>query len=420
MLGCGNVGSALVGMLDTDAGTVAERTGLRFEVTRVAVHNITKERDVELAPGVVSNDAMAVATADDVDVVVELIGGIEPARSLILAALRAGKPVVSGNKELVATLGEELHAAATAAGVDLYYEAAVGGAIPVLRTLRASLAGERVTRIMGIVNGTTNFILSKMSAEGTGYGVALAEAQELGFAERDPTADVEGYDASAKCAILASTAFGQQVVAGDVYVEGISKLTADDIEFAKRSGYEIKLLAITSRIQGQVTARVHPALVPAEHPLASVHGSFNAAFIEGAAAGDLMLYGRGAGGRPTASAVLGDLINVGRNRRLGVCDVHAPLSRKDVRPIDELVSSYYVSIVTCDEPGVLAAVTKEFGEHRVSIRSMDQRTHAEDGSARIDFITHEATEADVRATLKALRKLTTVRQVAGLLRVVDD
>ena len=302
LLGCGNVGGALAALLADDGDAIFARTGLRLELVRVAVRNTAKARGPGVPDHLLTNDAASVVGADDVDVVVEVIGGIEPARSLILDALKAGKPVVTANKELVADLGDELFQAAGAAGVDLLFEASVAGGIPIIRPLRESLAGERLTRVMGIVNGTTNYILTKMES-GEGYGDALAQAQSLGYAERDPTADVEGYDAAAKAAIIATVAFGQKVVAGDVAREGISGLTPGDFSFARRMGFAVKLLAVAERHDDDsVSARVHPSLVPLSHPLASVHDSFNAVFVEGEAVGELMFFGRGAGGRPTASA----------------------------------------------------------------------------------------------------------------------
>ena len=303
VLGCGNVGAALVRALETNADLITQRSGIRLEVARVAVHNLAKERDIEFAPGVLTNDADAVVTDPNVDVVVEVIGGIEPARSLMLAALKASKPVITANKELLANFGGELFEAAETAGVDLLFEASVAGGIPLMRPLRESLVGERIQRVMGIVNGTTNYVLTRMTEEGSSFAEAVAEAQELGYAERDPTADVEGFDAASKAAIIASIAFGARVVAGDVYREGITQIGPDDIAAAAELGYVVKLLAIAEERDGSVGARVHPAMVPFDHPLASVRGSFNAVFIEGEMVGQLMLLGRGAGGIPTASAV---------------------------------------------------------------------------------------------------------------------
>jgi homoserine dehydrogenase len=417
VLGCGNVGAALVGLVAGSADAVEARTGLRLEVTRVAVRNVAKERPVALAPGVLTRDAAAVVVDPGVHVVVEVIGGIEPARTLVLEALKAGKPVVTANKELLANVGDELFTAAEAAGVDLLFEAAVGGGIPLIRPLRESLAGERIRRVMGVVNGTTNYVLSRMSEEGASYADALAEAQGLGYAERDPTDDVEGFDAGAKAAILATIAFGTSVVAGDVYHEGISAITPADIASAHRLGYEVKLLAIAEQgDDGRVAVRVHPAMVPADHPLSSVRDSFNAVFIEGDAVGELMLYGRGAGGAPTASAVLGDLIDAAGNLRQGSSARIGALPRAEIRPIDEVRSEYYIHLEVVDRPGVLRAVAEVFERHDVSIRSMEQEGMGDE--ARLIFITHEAAEAAVQATLHDLRDLDVVDRVTGLLRVI--
>jgi homoserine dehydrogenase len=416
VLGCGNVGGALVQLLAEDGDAIAERTGLHLEVTRVAVRSTSRERNVAVPDGCLTSDAESVVTDPDVDIVVEVIGGIEPARSLILDALKSGKPVVTANKELLANVGAELFDAAAAGGVDLLYEASVGGGIPLIRPLRESLAGERINRVMGIVNGTTNYILTRMSEAGASYSDALAEAQTLGFAERDPTADVEGFDAAAKCAILASIAFGARVVAGDVYREGISGITSADIAYANRLGYVIKLLAIAEQTEGEVAVRVHPAMIPKTHPLAAVRESFNAVFIEGQAVGELMLYGRGAGGMPTASAVLGDLIDAAHNLRSGGSGRTAAPGRTTLRSIDDLRSQYYLNLEVADRTGVLAAVATVFGEHGVSIRSMEQDDEA--GEARLVFITHTARERDMQATLHGLRELDAVHRIGSLLRVV--
>jgi homoserine dehydrogenase len=416
LLGCGNVGSALVELLNTRADDIAARTGVYLKVTRVAVRSVTKERGVELPEGVLTHDAAGVVDDPDVDVVVELIGGIEPARELILAAIKAGKPVVTGNKELLANVGSELFAAAEAAGVDLLFEAAVGGGIPFIRPLRESLAGEEIRRIMGIVNGTTNYILTRMTEAGVSYADALTEAQSLGYAERDPTADVEGYDAGAKAAIIASIAFGVRVVAGDVYHEGISGITTADIDYARKMGYVVKLLAIIEQHDGALGVRVHPAMVPAAHPLASVRDSFNAVFVEGDAVGELMFYGRGAGGYPTASAVLGDLVDAAVNRRKGSHASIGTLAKASIRPIDEVESAYYLNLDVLDRPGVLAAVASVFGQNDVSIRSMEQEGLG--AEARLVFITHLAKEAAVQATLRDLHHLDAVDRITSVLRVI--
>jgi homoserine dehydrogenase len=423
LLGCGNVGAALVQLVEDRGDEIAARTGTRLEIARVAVRSLTRKRPVHLDESVLTRDAAEVVADPSIDVVVEVIGGIEPARELILAAMAGGKPVVTANKELLANHGAELYAAASEAGVDLLFEAAVAGGIPILRPLRESLAGEDVRRIMGIVNGTTNFILTRMSEQGTGYGEALAEAQELGYAERDPTADVEGFDAGAKAAILASLAFGAKVVAGDVYHEGISNISATDIEFAGRLGYVIKLLAVAELVPvdggpDEVAVRVHPAMVPDSHPLAGVRDSFNAVFVEGAAVGDLMFYGRGAGGDPTGSAVLGDLVDASVNLRKGTHADLIALARRPIRPIDELQSSYYVNLDVVDKPGVLRAVAEAFERHAVSIRSLEQEGVGAD--ARLIFITHRAREADVQATLEDLRELDVIHRITSVLRVIGD
>ncbi len=424
VLGCGNVGAALVELIERQGDEIAARTGLRLQVGRVAVRSMSKERAVSLAPELLTTDAHSVVTDPEIDLVVEVIGGIEPARELISTALKGHKPVVTANKELLANVGVELFADADGAGVDLLFEAAVAGGIPIIRPLRESLVGEPVSRVMGIVNGTTNYILTKMAEEGWTYAAALAEAQSLGYAERDPTADVEGFDAGAKAAIIATIAFGAKVVAGDVYHEGISAITQTDIDFASRLGYVIKLLAISERFDdGTVAVRVHPAMVPAEHPLAAVRDSFNAVFVEGGAVGDLMFYGRGAGGFPTASAVLGDVIDAAANLAKGSHATLGTFGRAEMRSVDELRSPYYVNLEVRDRHGVLAAVAGVFGAHEVSIRSMEQEAldpgaDTPSGAARLIFITHAAREADVRATLHELRALDAVLSVGSVLRVV--
>ncbi len=421
LLGCGNVGGALVELIDEQRAEIAARTGIELVVRHIAVHSTAKDRGPCVDPAVLTSDAAAVVTDPEVDVVVETIGGIEPARELVLAAVAAGKPVVTANKELLANHGAELYAAADDAGVDLLFEAAVAGAIPLVRPLRESLVGEPVERVMGIVNGTTNYILSQMSEHGVSYHEALAQAQSLGYAERDPTADVEGFDAGAKAAIIASVAFGARVVAGDVYHEGIAGITATDIDFASRLGFVIKLLAIVEKVGDDdgrpvVAVRVHPAMLPREHPLAAVRDSFNAVFIEGGAAGELMLYGRGAGGRPTASAVLGDLIDAAANRIAGTSAGIGTLVKPRIQPVDDLESAYYLNVDVIDEPGVLSAVAGVFGQHKVSIRSMEQEGLG--AEARLIFITHRAVERDMLATIHELRALDCVRQVGSMLRVI--
>ncbi|MEN3316080.1 MAG: homoserine dehydrogenase [Acidimicrobiaceae bacterium] len=422
ILGCGTVGAALVQLIGEHGDTIAARSGARLEVVRVAVHDVTRPRPVALADGVLTTDAEHLVSDPDVDVVVELIGGMEPARRLIRSALEAGKPVITANKEVIASAGAELVQVAAKAGVGLLYEAAVAGAIPLLRPLRESLAGDRLRRVMGIVNGTTNYILTRMTEGGGTFADALAEAQALGYAERDPTADVEGWDAAAKAAIIASVAFGVAVVADDVYREGVTGVTPEDIVMAGRLGYVIKLLAVVEAVAdphggpGEVAVRVHPAMVPDDHPLATVRDSFNAVFVEGAASGELMFYGRGAGGRPTASAVLGDLVDAAVNLRQGTAPSPAGLVPARIRPIDELNSQYYLTIDVVDRPGVLEKVAGATARHGVSILKMEQLGLGDE--ARLVLVTHLAAERDVQATLTDLRQLDDVDRVGTLLRVI--
>ena len=424
LLGCGNVGAALVTLLDERRDAVAARTLLELEITRIAVRSTAKDRGLRIDPSVFCTDAADIVSDPEIDIVVEVIGGIEPARSLLHDAIAAGKPVVTGNKELLANHGAQLFAAADDAGVDLLFEAAVAGAIPLIRPLRESLAAEPVQRIMGIVNGTTNYILTQMAERGASYAEALSEAQSLGYAERDPTADVEGFDAAAKAAIIATVAFGAVVVAGDVYREGISRIALHDIEMARRLGYAVKAIAVAERAgdgdgeRPEVAVRVHPAMVPFQHPLASVRDSFNAVFIQGDAVGELMFYGRGAGGRPTAGAVLGDLVDAAVNLASGGPGRIGRLVRAGVRSIDDLRSAYYIGMEVADQPGVLASVAAVFGRHEVSIRSMEQHGLRDD--ARLVFITHECLERDLQATLRDLRGLEAVHDLGNVIRVIGD
>jgi homoserine dehydrogenase len=420
LLGCGNVGSALAELLLTRQDDITARTGIRLELVGIAVSGATRSRPASIPPDLFGTDAAALAVRDDVDVVVELIGGLHPAQELIEAALRAGKPVVSANKAVLAVAAAELAELADGSGVDLLYEAAVAGAVPIVRTLRESLAGEQIVRVMGIVNGTTNFILTRMEEDGVDFADALAEAQRLGMAERDPTADVEGHDAAAKAAILAALAFGSDVVDADVHREGITGVQAVDVAYANRLGYSVKLLAVAELVDGgpELSVRVHPAMVPKTHPLASVRGAFNAVFVEGAVSGELMLYGRGAGGEPTASAVLGDLVDAARNLRAGAPAPAPKRASIAVRPQSELRSAFYLSMDVTEGLGVLAAVAKVFGDHKVSIRAMEQVGW--DDEARLIFLTHKAREGDLLGTIDELRLLQVVDRVGGVLRVIGE
>ncbi|MEJ3657162.1 homoserine dehydrogenase [Actinomycetes bacterium KLBMP 9759] len=426
LLGCGTVGTEIVRLLREQADELAARAGAPVELAGVAVRRPHKHADLG---DLLTTDAQGLVTRDDVDVVVEVIGGIEPARSLLLEALKAGKSVVTANKALLAEDGSALAEAADASGADLYYEASVAGAIPLLRPLRESLAGDRITRVAGIVNGTTNFILSAMEASGASYADALEEATRLGYAEADPSADVDGYDAASKAAILASLAFHTRVTSADVHCEGIRNVSAADISAAKGLGCVIKLLAICERIPASgelpesVSARVYPAMIPAAHPLASVDGAFNAVFVEAEAAGQLMFYGQGAGGAPTASAVLGDLVAVARNRVVGGRgprdSAYASLA---VLPMDTVPTRYHVSLDVTDRAGVLSAIAGEFARHGVSLAAVRQTgvgNGGNGGAARLVVVTHAAPEAALAATVRVLSSLDVVLGVESVLRVED-
>ncbi|WP_246059600.1 homoserine dehydrogenase [Herbidospora galbida] len=418
LLGCGVVGSQVARLLHEQADDLAARVGAPLELAGVAVRKMSRKRDVDLDPALLTTDAHALVTRPDVDIVVEVIGGIEPARALILAAMAEGKSIVSANKALLAEDGATLHAANRA---DLYFEAAVAGAIPLIRPLRESLAGDRVHRVLGIVNGTTNYILDKMDSTGASFTDALEEAQSLGYAEADPTADIEGFDAAAKAAILAGIAFHSRVTAADVHREGITEVSASDVASAKAMGYVIKLLAICARSDDgrSIGVRVHPAMIPRTHPLAGVREAYNAVFVEAESAGRLMFYGAGAGGAPTASAVLGDIVAVARNRIAGTRgpseSVYADLS---VHPMGETVTRYHVSLDVADKPGVLATVAEMFSRHDVSIQTVRQEGRGDD--AQLVLVTHRASDAALSSTVEGLRELDIVRAVASVMRVEGD
>jgi homoserine dehydrogenase len=421
LLGCGVVGSEVARLMTTTAADLAARIGSPVELSGIAVRRPARARNLPVAPELFTTDGRELAARPDNDVVIEVIGGIEPARSLILSAMEAGASVVTANKALLAERGAELHAAADKFGVDLYYEAAVAGAIPLLRPLRESIVGDKVKRVLGIVNGTTNFILDRMDSTGAGFDEALEEATELGYAEADPTADVEGFDAAAKAAILASLAFHTKVTAADVYREGITRVTASDVASAREMGSVVKLLAICEVDQAResVTARVHPAMIPRSHPLAGVREAYNAVFVESEAAGQLMFYGPGAGGTPTASAVLGDLVAVCRNRVNGG---RAPsvTSYADLRvgPMGEARTRYHISLDVDDKAGVLAQVALIFAQQDVSIQTVRQEGRGDD--ARLVVSTHAATDAALSGTVEKLRAMPTVRAVASVMRVEGD
>ncbi|CAM5351094.1 homoserine dehydrogenase [Streptomyces purpurascens] len=420
LLGCGVVGSEVARIMTTHADDLTARIGAPVELAGVAVRRPDRVRE-GIDQNLVTTDATALVKRGDIDVVVEVIGGIEPARTLITTAFEHGASVVSANKALLAQDGAALHAVAGQHDKDLYYEAAVAGAIPLIRPLRESLAGDKINRVMGIVNGTTNFILDKMDSTGAGYQEALDEATALGYAEADPTADVEGFDAAAKAAILAGIAFHTRVRLDDVYREGMTEVTAADFASAREMGCTIKLLAICERAAdgASVTARVHPAMIPLSHPLASVRGAYNAVFVESDAAGQLMFYGPGAGGSPTASAVLGDLVAVCRNRLSGATGPgESAYAALPVSPMGEVVTRYHISLDVADKPGVLAQVATVFAEHGVSIDTV--RQSGKDGEASLVVVTHRASDAALTGTVEALRKLDTVRGVASIMRVEGE
>lgn len=421
VLGAGSVGSQAAGLLLQHADELAARAGARLELVGVGVRDLDARRDTDIPRELLTTDLDALVTG--ADIVVELMGGIEPARTLILSALQSGADVITANKALLAEHGPELFDLAAQVGAQLHYEAAVGGAIPIIRPLRDSLAGDRVTRILGIVNGTTNFILDSMDATGADYADALAEATRLGYAEADPTADVEGFDAAAKVAILASLAFHTTVPLSAVHREGMSSVTAAQVEAARRTGYVVKLLAIVERLTDPetgvegVSARVHPALVPVQHPLAAVHGGNNAVFVQAEAAGSLMFYGAGAGGIQTASAVLGDVVSAARRHVAGGPGVaestHATLP---ILPISSAVTRYQITLQVDDRPGVLAAIAGVFSEHGVSVETVAQSA-GDSATASLVIGTHRARESALADTVSALATSPVVRSVVSVLRV---
>ena len=419
LLGAGNVGSQAARILVEDNAILEKRIGAPVELIGIAVRDTNASRHWNADPSLYTTDAESLI--DAADVVIELTGGIEPARTRILRALNAGKSVVSGNKALLAKHGVELQAAADESGAQLSYEAAVAGAIPILRPLRDSLAGDRVTRVLGIMNGTTNYILDQMDTTGASFADALAEAQKLGYAEADPTADVEGHDAASKAAIVASLAFHSKFTIDDVHTEGITAITADDVAAADADGYVIKLLAICER-EGENGAniRVNPTLIPRQHPLAGVHGAFNAVFVEAENAGELMFYGPGAGGAPTASAVLGDFVSLARRLVLGGPGVpetsHAQLHATS---LDNVVSRYSVGVLVEDRLGVLANITRILAEHGISVDSLRQSTPKE-GAAQIRMVTHSAKDSDLRRAIAVIDALDTVREVNSVIRVESE
>jgi homoserine dehydrogenase len=419
LLGAGTVGGTLVARLVGESDAIAAKTGLRFDVRRIGVRDLARPRAFPVTEGILTTDLASVVDDPTVDLVVEVMGGKAPAGDLVLAALEAGKPVVTANKELIAARGPELIAAAERSGVPLLFEAAVGGGIPIIRPLSETLAGEQVDRVLGIVNGTTNYILTEMAEAGASYGAALAAAQDLGYAEPDPTADVSGADAAAKAAILASLAFGTWIGIDDVYHEGIEAVDTADMAFAAEFGYTVKLIAVCERTRDGVSARVHPALVPNDHPLASIRGATNAVFIEGPSIDSLLFAGPGAGGQPTATAVLGDVIDAARETLAGAqVAPRIRFSRGDLAPFVNVHTAWYVRLVVDDKPGVLARIASVFGDAGVSIRSVWQE--GVDTEASLIIVTHRAPEGEQRRAVGALANLPEVIDVSSVIRVLGD
>ena len=416
MLGCGVVGSQVARLLKDDARELSTRSGAQLVLSKIAVRDMKSKRE-GLDASLLTLDAQSLVTDPEIDIVIEVMGGIEPARELILQAFAHSKSVVTANKALLATHGSDLYSAADKAGVDLYYEAAVAGAIPILRPLRESLVGDHVKRIMGIVNGTTNYILTKMDEEGRAFNDVLAEAQSLGYAESDPTADIEGFDAAAKAAILAGLAFHTRVTAEDVHREGISSITATDVSVAKSMDHVIKLLAIAELTpDDQISVRVHPALIPRTHPLAAVRDAFNAVFVEAESAGELMFYGRGAGGAPTASAILGDVVAVARHRTVGALGPReSDYADRAIVPIGQTKTKYLIRLNVADKSGVLAAIAQAFATEKVSIQTVRQTGRG--AEAELIIVTHNATEASLSSTVKRLTQMEMVRSVESVIRV---
>lgn len=415
MLGCGVVGSEVARLILADSAELSTRAGAKIELVRIAV------REIKARPGIPQElftlDAESIVNDPSVDLIIEVMGGIEPARSLILKAISNHKSIVTANKALLASHGADLFTAAYAQGEDIYYEAAVAGAIPIIRPMRDSLAGDHVVRLMGIVNGTTNYILTKMHEDNREFADVLAEAQKLGYAEADPTADIEGFDAAAKAAILSGLAFHTRVAVDDVYREGISQITLEDVRIAKSMDHVIKLLAIAELTPAdEISVRVHPVLLHKSHPLASVRDAFNAIFIEAESAGPLMFYGRGAGGAPTASAILGDVVAV--SRHIALCSIgqrETDYADRDIASIETTKTKFLMRLEVQDKSGVLAAIAQTFAEQDVSIQTVDQ--NGRDDDAELIIVTHGATEGELKATVEALKKLSIVTKISSVIRV---
>ena len=415
MLGCGVVGSSVARLLLADTAELSTRAGVRIELSRIAVRTIKAYEGIN--PALFTTDPFSIVNDPEIDLIIEVIGGIEPARELIMTAIENRKSVVTANKALLASHGAEMFSAAYAKGEDIYYEASVAGAIPIIRPMRDSLAGDFVTRLMGIVNGTTNYILTKMHEDNREFADVLKEAQALGYAEADPTADVEGFDAAAKAAILSGLAFHTRVTVDDVYREGISKITLEDVNIAKSMDHVIKLLAIAELTPAdEISVRVHPVMLHKSHPLASVRDAYNAVFVEAESAGSLMFYGRGAGGAPTASAILGDVVAVARHIALNsVGQRETDYADRDIAPIESTKTKFLIRLEVADKAGVLAAIATVFANHGVSIQTVNQAGRNSD--AEVTIVTHLATEGELKATVASLKAMDMVNKISSVIRV---
>ena len=426
LIGFGTVGTGVVRLLAENGGLIADKLGARLVLKRIADLDTTTDRGVTLLPGVLTRDVNEILTDPEISIVIELIGGYEPAKSFVLKALAAGKHVVTANKALLALHGDEIYAQAAAAGVEVLYEAAVGGGIPVLSAIKGNMAANRFTTILGILNGTCNYILTRMTKEGLDFAAVLKNAQELGYAEADPTFDIEGVDTAHKLALLLSLCFGTKVSFDQIYTEGITSISAIDINFAQQFGYRIKLLAIGKRDGDRIEARVHPTMIPVQYPMADVDGVFNAIRLTGDFIGPVMFYGRGAGMEPTASAVVGDLMDISRNilagigRRVSARGFQdASIADLPIKPIGESISRYYLRFSAVDKPGVLAAIAGALGRYNISIESMIQTGRSGD-YVPIVIITHEAAERDILAALAEIDGLEMIRESSHLIRIEDN
>ena len=427
LLGFGTIGTGVVKLLAQNSLLLEDKLGARLTLKRIADLDTTTDRGITLPPGVLTDNAEALLDDPEIDIVIELIGGYEPARSFVLRAISNGKHIVTANKALLAVHGAEIYAAAADRGVEVLYEAAVGGGIPVLSAIKGNMAANNFTTVLGILNGTCNYILTKMTQDGADFAQVLKKAQELGYAEADPTFDIEGIDTAHKLCILLSLCFGTRIDFKEVYTEGIGAISAIDINFARDFGYRIKLLAIGKKDGNRIEARVHPTMIPVDYPLADVNGAFNAIRLTGDFVGPVMLYGRGAGMNPTASAVVGDVMDISRNILAGIGRRTAPLGYLDARvgnlaikPMGEIVSKYYIRFTVVDEPGVLAKIAGELGRNSISIESMNQTARSAQDSVPIVIITHEARELDVRNALEKIDSFDIIRERSNLIRIEDN